>query len=200
MPMHDVDLQVCSPSLHCLNWFSRCSSAWWVPWARTKPVADAHLCIPVVLWSWTCLLIDVVFFPFSLIRYGSPPGGAISLVPLWFPWWFLWLQNCYYVDTMTSCRLKGFVDTVRFYFQGGFSFLTILRWAKHSFGRLRLPLTSYVTVPGLALVTAPFLSSLSIIWTSTAAVRFTYILCACMCVLMSVIQCRRYRGAGGRAP
>ena len=84
-----VDLQVCSPSLHCLNWFSRCSSAWWVPWARTKPVADAHLCIPVVLWSWTCLLIDVVF-PFPLIRYGSPPGGAISLVPLWFPWWFLY--------------------------------------------------------------------------------------------------------------
>ena len=34
----------CSPSLHCLIWFSRCSSAWWVPWARTKPVADAHLC------------------------------------------------------------------------------------------------------------------------------------------------------------
>ena len=34
----------CSPSLHCLIWFSRCSSAWWVPWARAKPVADAHLC------------------------------------------------------------------------------------------------------------------------------------------------------------
>ena len=23
-----------------------------------------------------------------MIRYGSPPGGAISLVLLWFPWWF----------------------------------------------------------------------------------------------------------------
>ena len=34
----------CSRSLHYLIWFSRCSSAWWVPWARTKPVADAHLC------------------------------------------------------------------------------------------------------------------------------------------------------------
>ena len=56
---------------HCLNWFSRCSSAWWVPWARTKPVADAHQCIPVVLWSWTCLLIDVVF--------------SFSIDSLWFP-------------------------------------------------------------------------------------------------------------------
>ena len=110
------------------------------------------------------------------------------------------LQNCYYLDTMTSCRLKGFLDTVRFYFQGGFSFLILLRWAKHSFGRLRLPLTTYVTVLGLALVTAPFLFSLSIILTSTAAVRLTYIVCAFMCMLMSVIQCRRYRGAGGRDP
>ena len=51
----------CFPSLHCLIWFSCCSSAWWVPWARMKPVADAHRAIPVVLWSLTCLLIDIVF-------------------------------------------------------------------------------------------------------------------------------------------
>ena len=34
----------CSWSLHSIIWFSRCFSAWWVPWARTKPVADTHQC------------------------------------------------------------------------------------------------------------------------------------------------------------
>ena len=72
----------CSSSLHCLIWFSRCSSAWWVPWARTKPVADTHQCN-----SCDVVIMDM---PVDLlIRCGSPPRGAISLVPLWFPWWFL---------------------------------------------------------------------------------------------------------------
>ena len=76
---------------NCLIWFSRCSSAWWVHWARTKPVADAHLCN-----SCDVLIIDMLvdrhcFFLLHLICYGSPPGGAISPVPLWFPWWFLYV-------------------------------------------------------------------------------------------------------------
>ena len=34
---------------------------------------------------------------------------------------------CCYVDTLTSSHFKGFLDPVKFHFQGGFSFLTILR-------------------------------------------------------------------------
>ena len=33
------------------------------------------------------------FLLFHLNRYGSPPGVAISLVPLWFPWWFYVVLN-----------------------------------------------------------------------------------------------------------
>ena len=51
------------------------------PLSKDETGRGCSPCIPVVLWSWTCLWIDVVF-PFPLIRYGSPPGGAISLAPL----------------------------------------------------------------------------------------------------------------------
>ena len=80
-------------------------------------------------------------------------------------------------------------------FLGGFSFLTMLRWAKGSFGLVAPPihpLTTYATVPGLALVTAPCLSSSFqplhyiyntvfplIIRTTIPAVTFTYMLCVC---------------------
>ena len=48
--------------------------------------SPVHSCGVVIM----DLLVDrCCFFPFPLIRYGSPPEGAISLVPLWFPWWFL---------------------------------------------------------------------------------------------------------------
>ena len=51
---------------------------------RTKPVADAHLCNSCDI----DMLVDRhCFILLHLICYGSPPGGAISLVPLWFPWW-----------------------------------------------------------------------------------------------------------------
>ena len=34
------------------------------------------------------------FSLFYLNRYSSPPGGVISLVPLWFPWWlYVVLEN-----------------------------------------------------------------------------------------------------------
>ena len=48
--------------------------------------------IPVMLRSLTCLLTDVVF-SFSLDRYSFPPGAVISLVPLWFLWWFYVIIN-----------------------------------------------------------------------------------------------------------
>ena len=43
--------------------------------------------IPVMLWSLTCLLTNVVF-SLSLHRCSFPPGGVISPVLLWSPWWF----------------------------------------------------------------------------------------------------------------
>ena len=49
------------------------------------------------------------------------------------------LPNCYYLDTMTSC-LKGFPDPERFHFQSGFSFLTMLLWAKDIFGWVAPPI------------------------------------------------------------
>ena len=62
----------CSPSLHCLIWFSRCSFAWWVSWARTKPIADAQLynsCNAVIM----DMLVDRrCFFPFSFDSLSFP--------------------------------------------------------------------------------------------------------------------------------
>ena len=64
--------KLCFLSLHCLIWFlvdapgRFCFSVWWVPWARTKPVANVHLRL---LWccdrQYTFLSTDVVF-SFSL--------------------------------------------------------------------------------------------------------------------------------------
>ena len=55
----------CSPSLHCFIWFSRCSFAWWVPRARTKPVADAHLCNSCDVVIIDMLVDQHCFFPSS---------------------------------------------------------------------------------------------------------------------------------------
>ena len=46
-----------------------------------------------LLSSSGAVIIDMLadrhcFLLFHLNRYGSPPGVVISLVPLWFPWWF----------------------------------------------------------------------------------------------------------------
>ena len=47
-------------------------------------------------------------------------------------------------------------------------------------GQLRYPLSTYVIVPGLALVTTPSLSSLSIIYSNNISRRYiSYILCVC---------------------
>ena len=92
------------------------------------------------------------------------------------------LQNCYCLDAMTSCYLKGFPDPVRFHFQGGFSFLTMLRWAKHSFGPVAPPVDHLRNRAWPCTGHCPSLFSSSIIRTTTPAVSFTLILCACVYV------------------
>ena len=76
----------CSPSLHCLIWFSRCSFAWWVPWARTKAVADAHLCnfcgvvIIDMLADRRCFSFFTwfVIVPLPEVRYLWYPRGSLG--------------------------------------------------------------------------------------------------------------------------
>ena len=92
------------------------------------------------------------------------------------------LQNCYCLDAMTSCYLKGFLDPVRFHFQGGFSFLTMLRWAKHSFGPVAPPVDHLRNCAWPCTGHCPSLFSLSIIRTTYPVVSFTSILCACVYV------------------
>ena len=92
------------------------------------------------------------------------------------------LQNCYCLDAMTSCYLKGFLDPVRFHFQGGFSFLTMLRWAKHSFGPVAPPVDHLRNRAWPCTGHCPSLFFLSIIRTTTPVVSFTSILCACVYV------------------
>ena len=46
----------------------------------------------------------------------------------------------YYLNTSTSCHLKGFSDPVTFYFQGGFSFLTMLVELKLVIGPVAPPI------------------------------------------------------------
>ena len=67
--------------------------------------------------------------------------------------WCNRLQNCYCLDAMASCYLKGFPNPVRFYFQGVFFSSSCSVELNIVLGRLRHPLT--ITVPGLALVTVP---------------------------------------------
>ena len=92
------------------------------------------------------------------------------------------LQNCYCLDAMASCYLKGFPDPVRFHFQGGFSFLTLLRWAKHSFGPVAPPIDPLHNRAWSCTGHCSSVFSLSIIRTTTTAVSFTSILCACVYV------------------
>ena len=101
MPMHNVNLQSLLSVVALLNLvFSLMPVAFFV-----LPPDESHkqgrnrsrmltCVIPVMLWSLTCLLTDVVFF-LSLDRYGSPPGGVISVVPLLFPWWFYVIISLY---------------------------------------------------------------------------------------------------------
>ena len=91
-------------------------------------------------------------------------------------------QNCYCLDAMASCYLKGFPDLVRFHFQGGFSFLTLLRLAKHSLGPVAPPIDHLCNRAWPCTGHCPSLFSLTIILTTTPAVSFTSILCACVYV------------------
>ena len=62
---------------------------------------------------------------------------------------------CYYFDVLTSCYVKGFLDPVRFHFRSSFLSLPCFVELNVVLGRLRHPLTTYVTVLGLALVNYP---------------------------------------------
>ena len=78
-----------------------------------------------------------------------------------------------------------------YHFQGVFSYLTRLRWAKGSFGPVAPPVTTpNVTVSGPEQVSTPSFTSLSTIRTTIPAVILTYILCAYVYVLcdLSVID------------
>ena len=92
------------------------------------------------------------------------------------------LQNCYYLDAMASCYLKGVPDPVRFYFQGFSCFLTLLCWAKLSFGPVAPPIDHLRNSAWPCTGHHPSFFSLSIIQTTTPAVSFTSILCACVYV------------------
>ena len=112
--------------------------------------------------------------------------------------WMVWLillyvvYNCFdaYVSIAKlllswcydSCYLKGFLDPVRFHFQGGFSFLTMLRWAKHSFGPVAPPVDHLRNRAWPCTGHCPSLFFLSIIRTTTPVVSFNSILCACVYV------------------
>ena len=60
--------------------------------------------------------------------------------------------------------------------------------AKSSFGPVVPPIDHLRTRVWPRTGHYPFLFSLSIIRTTTPAARFTYILCVCMCMLISVID------------
>ena len=97
------------------------------------------------------------------------------------------LQNCYCLDAMTSCYFKGFPDPVRFHFQGVFFFSPYSVELNIVLGRLRHPLTTYVTVPGLALVTVPLFS----LYQSFEQLLQSLVLlpsCVPACMLMIVID------------
>ena len=84
---------------------------------------------------------------------------------------------CYFLDTMTSCHLKRFSYPVRFHFQGGFSFLTLLRRAAGGCGPVAPPIDHLRNRAWPR--TASSLSCLSIIRKTSTTVRFTYISSAC---------------------
>ena len=89
------------------------------------------------------------------------------------------LQNCYYLDTMTSSYLKWFPDLVRFHFQGGFSFLTMLRCAKCSFGPVA-PLLEHLRNRAWPRAGHCSLSFLFINYSNHYPSRYiSYILCVC---------------------
>ena len=92
------------------------------------------------------------------------------------------LQNCYCLDAKACCYLKGFSDPVRFHFHGGFSFLTLLRRAKHSFGPVAPPIDHLRNRTWPCTGHCPSLFSLSMIRTTTPAISFISILCACVYV------------------
>ena len=98
------------------------------------------------------------------------------------------LQNCYYLNSMASCCLKGFSDLVRFHFQGVFSFLTFSVELNIVFGPVVPPIDHLRNRAWPFSGRCPSLSSSPIIRSTTPAVSFTYFLCACMCMLMSVID------------
>ena len=88
-----------------------------------------------------------------------------------------------------SAAWKGFRARWGFVFRVYFSSACSVRI--NLLGRLRQPLmTTYVAVPNLAVVTFLFfLLSLSIIWTTTPAVRFIYLTCLLVySMLMSVVR------------
>ena len=91
MPLHDVGLQVLFSVAALLNLVF---SLFFHLMSSLSKDETGRGCSPVqFLWccdyGHACWSTLFCFFPFPVICSGSPPRGAISLVPLWFPWWFL---------------------------------------------------------------------------------------------------------------
>ena len=83
---------------------------------------------------------------------------------------------------------KVFWTQLGFIFNGGFSFLIMLRWAKDSFGPVAPPIDHLRnrTWPSTGHYLYFYFSSF--IRSTTPAVRFIYALSACMCKLISMID------------
>ena len=67
------------------------------------------------------------------------------------------LQNCYYLDTMTSCYLKEFPNPVRFHFQGVFLSSPSFVQLKLVIGSVAPPIDHLRNHPWTRTVIAPFL-------------------------------------------
>ena len=156
MPMHDVGLQVLYYVAALLNLVFSLFFRLMSPLSKDEtgrgcsPVQFLCCCDLDMLADWRC------FFLFHLIRYGFPPGGAISLVPLWFPWWFCssWQSTWghYSFVLLTRNTRLGVMPMHDVGLQVLFSVAALLNLVFSLFFRLMTPLSKDETGRGCSLV------------------------------------------------